>query len=213
MQHSDSYLTDFLLLQIDWPEASPAEAALAEKATVAVQAAAAQSPLGLRVQRSAWSPALRSAYLYCSLAQRTALTGDDLVPVEAIFALAVPDARQLLLSRLELVFECPGHSSGAVPSAHYVVEMDPEDGWMPEIARWYNCEHMPGLAAVPGCIHARRFYNHDHGPLSLACYDLVTEETMGSPAWLAVRSTPWSDIARPHFTNTKRTMFHALATP
>lgn len=213
MQPDTLQPTDFLLLQIDWPEGSPADAALTERATGAVQAALAPSPLGLRVQRSAWSPALHSAYLYCALAQRTALAATELAPLQAALARALPGARQLLLSRLELVFERPGHSSGALPAAHYVVEMDPEDGWMPEIARWYDGEHMPGLAAVPGCIHARRLLNHDHGPLSLACYDLVTEEALGSPAWLAVRATAWSDIARPHFTNTRRTMFQALTTP
>ena len=67
------------------------------------------------------------------------------------------------------------------------------------------------LAAVPGCILAQRYYNHDQGPYSLACYDLVAEQVLGSPPWLAVRGTPWSDIVRPHFTNTRRTMFRALA--
>ncbi|NMM78718.1 hypothetical protein B2J86_09460 [Acidovorax sp. SRB_14] len=205
--------TDFLLLQIGWPETSAADAAQAEQATGTVQAALAHSPLGLRVQRSAWSPALRSAYLYCALAQRTALAAADLAPLQATLESALPGACEVLLSRLELVFERAGHSSGAVPTAHYVVEMDPEDGWMPEIARWYDGEHMPGLAAVPGCIHARRLLNHDHGPLSLACYDLVTAEALGSPAWLAVRATAWSDTTRPHFTNTQRTMFRALAAP
>ncbi|SEA79167.1 hypothetical protein [Acidovorax soli] len=213
MQPHAPHPTDFLLLQIDWPEGGPPNATLAEQATGAVQAALAHSPVGLRVQRIAWSPTLRSAYLYCALAQRTMLAAADLAPLQAPLASALPGARQLLLSRLELVFERPGHSSGVAPAAHYVVEMDPEDGWMPEIARWYDGEHMPGLAAVPGCIHARRLLNHDHGPLSLACYDLITEEALGSPAWLAVRATAWSDIARPHFTNTKRTMFRVLATP
>ena len=78
---------------------------------------------------------------------------------------------------------------------------------MDEIARWYNTEHMPGLAAVPGCVRASRFINHDHGPLSYACYDLVAQETLGSEPWLAVRHTDWSSRARPHFTNTRRTMF------
>jgi hypothetical protein len=70
---------------------------------------------------------------------------------------------------------------------------------------------MPGLAGVPGCVHAMRMLNHDAGPLSLACYDLVSEDTLGSPPWMAVRQTAWSDIARPHFMNTKRTMFAVVA--
>jgi hypothetical protein len=115
------------------------------------------------------------------------------------------------VSRLEKVFEAAGHSAGALPVFHYIVEMDPEDGWMPEISRWYDTEHMPGLASVKGCILAMRLLNHDHGPLSLACYDLVTDQALTLPAWLAVRGTAWSDITRPHFTNTLRTMFDVKA--
>ena len=111
------------------------------------------------------------------------------------------------MARLEQVFTIDGASRDTTPVFHYVVEMDPESGWMPELSQWYDTEHMPGLAKVPGCIRASRFLNHDHGPLSLACYDLVTEDTLGSAPWLAVRGSPWSDRMRPRFTNTKRTMF------
>jgi hypothetical protein len=115
------------------------------------------------------------------------------------------------LSRLTRVFDAPGASRGQAPLHHYVVETDPEEGWFDEISRWYDQEHMPGLAAVPGCILARRYLNHDGGPRSLACYDLVARETLGSAPWLAVRHTAWSDRARPHFTHTRRTMFTVLA--
>ena len=68
---------------------------------------------------------------------------------------------------------------------------------------------------MPGCVNARRLINHDHGPhngpLSQACYDLVSAETMGSPPWLAVRNTAWSNITRPHFTNTRRTLMTVVA--
>jgi hypothetical protein len=58
---------------------------------------------------------------------------------------------------------------------------------------------------------ATRFLNRGGGPLSLACHDLVREDVLGSPPWLAVRATAWSDIARPHFTNTRHTMFRVVA--
>ena len=51
--------------------------------------------------------------------------------------------------------------------------------------RWYDEEHMPGLAASPGCVLARRYLNHDHGPVSLACYDLVAPDVTATPPWLA----------------------------
>jgi hypothetical protein len=113
--------------------------------------------------------------------------------------------------RLRLALDLAGHSSGSQPRQHYVVETDPETGWDEEIARWYRDEHMPGLAAVPGCILAQRYDNLDGGPRSLACYDLVTADTLGSPPWLAVRHTEWSSRTRPHFTNTRRTMMDVVA--
>lgn len=114
------------------------------------------------------------------------------------------------LHRLENRLDLPGASAGQVPQAHYVVETDANEGWLEEIERWYAVEHMPGLASVPGCVRAQRWTNHDGGPRSLACYDLVSESTLGSPPWLAVRGTPWSDRTRPHFRNTRRTMFQKL---
>jgi hypothetical protein len=113
----------------------------------------------------------------------------------------------LRVDRLARAFEPPAASSGQSAPFHYVVEMDPADGWRDELFRWYDTEHMPGLASVTGCVRAQRYVNRDGGPFSLACYDLVQRETTASPAWLAVRATPWSDRVRPQFRNPKRTMF------
>lgn len=52
-----------------------------------------------------------------------------------------------------------------------------------------------------------RYRDVDGHPRYLACYDLVRPEILGSPPWLAVRATPWSDRVRPTFVNTRRTMF------
>ena len=159
----------------------------------------------LRLERVACASASAMAYVYLQPMQEVA-TGDLPALAEA-FAQRCDWAGEVLASRLEPVFDVAGASVAEPAAFHYVVEMDPEAGWMPELTRWYDTEHMPGLAAVRGCVRARRFLNQGHGPLSLACYDLVSEETLGSPAWLAVRATAWSDIARPHFMNTRRTIF------
>lgn len=113
------------------------------------------------------------------------------------------------LSRLEKIMHLQNDFS-ELPQAHYVVEMDPEEGWRDELFDWYDTEHLPGLASVCGTQQAWRYLNHDSGPLSLACYNLHSPEVLGSPEWLQVRATPWSDRVRPHFTNTKRTMFRLL---
>jgi hypothetical protein len=197
--------TDFILVQASLKDESLP--ALAE----AGARFCAQSPLAMTVHRMAWSAEAQTAYFYGRLVNRSVLGEDALSSLRALFQRVVPGASDIRVSRLERVFDIDGNSRAETPAFHYVVEMDPDAGWMPEISRWYDTEHMPGLAAVPGCIHAMRLINHDQGPLSLACYDLVSTQTLGSPAWLAVRGTAWSDITRPHFTNTQRTMFQVMA--
>ena len=116
----------------------------------------------------------------------------------------------LAIDRLESVFTSVGASAGAFAEFRYTVETDATMGWEEEIFRWYDTEHMPGLAAVPGCIRAQRFLNGDGGPRSHACYDLTDPKILESAAWLAVRRTTWSDRVRPQFRNTRRTMFRFL---
>jgi len=202
--------TDFMLLQLT---VEPGATGVAAQATLASRFAhfCEQSALPLSLHRVAWSAPTQTAYCYARLVTPTLLAATDLSPMNDWWAAEGEGFSALRVSRLETVFEAAGRSAGASAAFHYVVEMDPEEGWMPEISRWYDEEHMPGLAAVEGCILALRLLNHDHGPFSLACYDLVTDQALTSPPWLAVRATAWSDITRPHFTNTIRTMFESKA--
>lgn len=160
---------------------------------------------------AAFNDAQGMFYGYLHLAERKPLAPMVATSLEVTLKNKWPTLQNLRVSRLEKMLDKHGASKGTAPVFHYVVEMDPEAGWMPELSSWYDTEHMPGLATVPGCVRASRYLNHDHGPLSLACYDLVTQETLGSPPWLAVRETEWSSRMRPRFTNTIRTMFDLLA--
>ena len=209
-------MNDLVLLQLPWHAGQVAPTALAA-AFASALASPAAAPLLRGMRRLACSGQASVAYAYLEPAPAVAVDAALVSAVEDLFSGAGPWATGLRASRLEQVFDTPGASAGARARFHYAVEMDPEmdpdGGWMPEIARWYDTEHMPGLAGVPGCIRASRFLNHGHGPLSLACYDLESEGTLGSPPWLAVRATAWSDITRPHFTNTRRTMFTVARTP
>ncbi|WP_239467117.1 hypothetical protein [Rhodoferax koreensis] len=200
-------MNDLILLQmpVDGALADPGDWARLDAACRSGLSCAEAAPLVAGVRRIAWSAKGGVGYAYLEPAGNA--SASSLAALVEMFTQHTGWAGEVRASRLEQVFDTPGASAGQRADFHYAVEMDPDDGWMPEIARWYDTEHMPGLAAVPGCIRASRFLNHGHGPLSLACYDLVTEDTLGSPPWLAVRATPWSDITRPHFTNTRRTMF------
>ena len=60
------------------------------------------------------------------------------------------------LDRLELQRVFNGASAGAPAPCFYAVETDPADGSEEEMFRWYDVEHMAGLAAVPGCVRALR---------------------------------------------------------
>lgn len=103
------------------------------------------------------------------------------------------------------------YAANAITAWHYVVETDATPQAEDDFNQWYDTEHLPGLAAVPGVQWAERFHSSAKSPLYHASYDLHSLDTFGSPAWLAVRATAWSDRVRPEFRNTRRTMFAHIA--
>jgi hypothetical protein len=107
---------------------------------------------------------------------------------------------------LECLQAIEGRASGAAAVCHYSVETDVLPEHEREFNAWYEQEHLPGLADVPGTIRAVRYRRLSGGPLYLACYDLLSPATLERPEWLAARHTAWSSRVRPHFRNTRRTM-------
>jgi hypothetical protein len=115
---------------------------------------------------------------------------------------------------LQLLIDMQGASTGEPAPFHYVVEAGVDAEHESEFNAWYDAEHLPGLAAVAGCVRARRLRileTPDGRSSYLACYDLVSPSTLTSEAWLAVRRTPWSDRVRPTFRDTKRTVFRTTS--
>ena len=151
------------------------------------------------------------AYLYLFSRETAAISAAVLSRVvqRAVGIPALASAK-LAAAKLIPVFDRPGASRTAAPQFHYVVETDVVPAHEADLNAWYDKEHMPGLAACPGTVRARRFRNPDGSPRYHSCYDLTRTEALGSPPWLAVRHTAWSDRVRPHFRNTKRTMFKRL---
>ncbi|MFY3138994.1 hypothetical protein ACOTFF_17220 [Achromobacter xylosoxidans] len=127
--------------------------------------------------------------------------------VQARLAERFPGAQARVLHR---TLDLAGASAGADAPWHYIVETDVLPEAEADLNAWYDQEHLPGLAAVPGTVRAQRYECRDRGPRYLACYDLATRETFGSPPWLAVRATDWSSRVRPSFRNTRRTMFQKI---
>jgi hypothetical protein len=67
---------------------------------------------------------------------------------------------------------------------------------------WYDEEHIPALAAVPGTLAARRYRSTqaDGGTHRyIAIYHLGSPDVARSMAWKAAVDTPWSARVRPHF--------------
>lgn len=61
-----------------------------------------------------------------------------------------------------------------------------------EFNRWYDEEHLPLLAQVPGVLRARRFFDPRGKPRYVALYDLADESVAQHPAWRAALKTEWA---------------------
>ena len=82
-----------------------------------------------------------------------------------------------------------------------VVSMNVDPAGEHEFNEWYNTEHLPQLAAVPGVLSARRFSSPetDRERQYLALYSLTGSEVVRSDAWKQAANSPWTDRVRPHF--------------
>jgi len=68
-----------------------------------------------------------------------------------------------------------------------------------EFNEWYNTEHIPALAAVPGVLCARRFRATSANRRYVALYHLVSPDVQATAAWKSAAGTPWTERLRPHF--------------
>ena len=124
------------------------------------------------------------------------------------------DGAAMTVLPLELLLDLKGASAGETARYHYVVEAGVDANHERDFNAWYDVEHLHGLAAVPGCVRARRLRSLEkvgERAFYVACYDLVADDVLMSEAWLAVRRTPWSDRVRPTFRGTTRTLFRTVA--
>jgi hypothetical protein len=156
---------------------------------------------GLRIYRA--DDGLVHAYLWAA-------------PAAAELAARLPQVLQpgsLPMSRFTCTRQLAGAAAGRDAPWFYVVETDVLPEHEADFNAWYEQEHLPGLAAVPGTVSASRLRDPLGHPRYHACYELASHEAFNSPAWLAVRGTPWSSRVRPSFRNTRRTMFQRWQGP
>jgi len=67
-----------------------------------------------------------------------------------------------------------------------------------EFNEWYDKEHIPALAAVPGVLGARRFRGTGNRKY-VALYHLATPEVQESAEWKQARQSDWTSRLQPHF--------------
>ncbi len=67
-----------------------------------------------------------------------------------------------------------------------------------EFQDWYDTEHIPALAAVPGVLCARRFRGTGNRKY-VALYHLATPEVQDSAEWKQARQSDWTSRLQPHF--------------
>jgi len=64
---------------------------------------------------------------------------------------------------------------------------------------WYNQEHLPALAGVPGVLCARCYRGSGATQRYCAMYHFANPDVPNSAAWKTAANTPWTERMRPHF--------------
>ena len=68
-----------------------------------------------------------------------------------------------------------------------------------EFNEWYDKEHIPALAAVPGVLGARRFRGTSGNRKYVALYHLAEPSVVESAEWKTARQSDWTNRLQPHF--------------
>jgi hypothetical protein len=86
-----------------------------------------------------------------------------------------------------------------------LVGMTPAPDVETEFNAWYDTEHVPALARVPGVLCARRFRAGSGNPKYVAIYHLASPDVITGPEWKrASESTPMPAHIRPQISDRLR---------
>ncbi len=100
----------------------------------------------------------------------------------------------------------PGDLTGPADAGGLLlVAMSPAPEVETAFHAWYDTEHLPALARVPGVLCARRFRAKSGDPRYVALYHLTRPEVQESPEWKrASESTPMPQHVRAQISNRLR---------
>jgi hypothetical protein len=79
-----------------------------------------------------------------------------------------------------------------------------------EFNEWYDKEHIPALAAVPGVLCARRFRGTGNRTY-VALYHLETPDVVESAEWKKARQSDWTSRLQPQFRDHLRLVLRRYA--
>lgn len=85
-----------------------------------------------------------------------------------------------------------GTGSGQTSPYVLTVRLGIEPEHEAEFNDWYNTDHLPALASVPGVVRARRYRATAGSPQYLAVYELANAEVPRSEAWRKAADSPWT---------------------
>ncbi len=100
----------------------------------------------------------------------------------------------------------PADASGLI-----LTSMDVEGSAEEEFNDWYDTEHIPVLAKLPGMLAARRFRARRGAPRYVALYHVTDLAIYAEPSWYCVNDTPWTLRMRRFQRNRTYFMFRPMA--
>ena len=113
-------------------------------------------------------------------------------------------AKCMRLIRFEGTQILPGNAAAPAGAGALLVNaMNVAPGGEADFNAWYDEEHLPALAKVPGTLAARR-YRAREGAVGVtqryvAVYHLTSPDVTRGDAWKKAVDTPWTARVRPHF--------------
>jgi hypothetical protein len=100
----------------------------------------------------------------------------------------------------------PGTAQGLL-----AVGQEPAAGHETEFNEWMDTEHVPGLAAVDGCLSGHRYRSLSGEPGYFAIYHLRDLTANTTPEWRSVGASEWSARMKPHARKRVRGVYEAHA--
>jgi hypothetical protein len=111
-----------------------------------------------------------------------------------------PHFQHFVRNEYEVILTLGTLPDGAAPYV-LTVRLETDAEHEAEFNEWYNTDHLPALASVPGVYAARRYRATAGTPKYLAVYELASRDVSNSEAWKKAADSPWTQKMRPRLKN------------